>query len=64
MDEVTKIKINHASMSEKLDNLCTKVDKIDTKLDNLDKKYAGRWVELVAVGALIGILAQLFINGQ
>ncbi len=63
MDEVTKIKINHASMSEKLDNLCTKVDKIDSKLDNLDKKYAGRWVEVIAVVALAGMLIQIATNG-
>jgi peptidoglycan hydrolase CwlO-like protein len=62
MDEVTKIRVDYATMTEKVDNLCEKVDKIDNKIDNLDKRYAGRWVEVVAVGMLIAILAQIAVS--
>lgn len=30
----------------------------------LDKKYAGRWVEVVAIGVLVGLLAQIFSSAM
>jgi len=62
-EDITKIKVDYASMSQKLDNLYQKVDNMDKKIDGMDKKYAGKWIEIVAVGALIGILAQIIMNG-
>jgi len=57
-----KLEIYYSTMNEKLDNLCDKVDKIDKKLDLQEKRFAGRWVEVVAVGALVTIIAQLALS--
>jgi len=72
-NKTQSLEIYYATMSENLDNLCDKVDKIDKKLDSQEikltkrldlqeKKFAGRWVEVVAVGALVTIIAQLALS--
>ncbi len=63
-DELTKIKIENATMAEKLDNLCEKVDKIDNNLSEYIKyerkreqqmknNFAGKWVEGLTLGMLL-----------
>ena len=64
-NEITKLKINYAIMSEKIDNLSTTVCRIETKLDQyierdekrsdnfkkeMDKKYASKRIEKIVDG--------------
>ncbi len=69
-EEITKIKIENATMAEKLDNLCNKVDNLDDKLSDYIKyeksreaemknNFAGKWVEAVAMGALLAGIAAI-----
>ncbi len=74
--EITNLKINYATMAEKIDNLCDKVDNIDTKLTSyiaherarekeMKNSFAGKWVEGVAVGTILtagGVIIKLLIE--
>ena len=70
-NEITKLKILYATMSEKLDNLSTTVCRIETKLDQyiekdearsdnfkkeMDKKYASKRIEKIVDGLVWFIL--------
>ncbi len=65
--EITKLKINYATMAEKIDNLCEKVDNIDTKLTtyiaherarevSMKDNFAGKWTEPLVLAVLMAIV--------
>ena len=71
MSDITKLKINYAIMSEKIDSLSTTVCRIETKLDQyiekdeiradnfkkeMDRKYASKRTERIVDGLIWFIL--------
>ncbi len=69
--EITKLKINYATMAEKIDNLCSKVDNIDVKLTtyiaherarerDMKDNFAGKWVEPLVKMMSVGFALALF----
>lgn len=75
-DEITKLKINYATMSEKIDNLSSTVCRIETKLDDyvkkdearfelfrreLDSRYASKRIERIVDG--LGWLVTVAVVG-
>lgn len=65
--EITQLKVNYATMAEKIDNLCEKVDNIDVKLTtyiaherareiDMRNNFAGKWTEPLVIAILISIV--------
>jgi len=63
IERLSNLEVEIVNVKEKLDEHCKSqridFDKVFQKLDNLENRFAGKWVEKVAVALVVGGLIAL-----